>query len=170
MSETSLIAKQFRKSRIIPVAVVDDADDGCRLAEALLEGGINLLEITLRTQAARPALRQTRKQFPSLLLGAGTILNKKVIPELVDDGIAFGISPGLDEDVVAQCASCNFPLFPGVTTPTEITKALTLGCRHLKFFPAEPAGGASYLKAIAAPFKTEGVTFVPTGGITPERA
>ena len=154
----------------MPVAVVAKPDDGPRMAEALLAGGINLLEITLRTEAARSALAETRKHFPDMLLGAGTILDPAVIPQLVDDGIDFGVSPGLDEAVVCACSQSQLPLFPGVLTPTEVTNALSLGCKNLKFFPAEPAGGAPYLKALIAPFKAKGVQFVPTGGIALETA
>ena len=170
MSEIPSIANQIRKDRLVPVAVVQHMEDGCRLAEALLEGGLNVLEITLRTAAAREALRQTRKRFPDMLLGAGTILDAEIVPELLDDGIDFGISPGLDERVIATCADLVFPLFPGVATPTEESRALSLGCHQLKFFPAEPAGGVAYLKALAAPFKAQGVSFLPTGGITAEKA
>ncbi len=170
MSANEGIANQIRKGRIMPVAVVSKPDDGPRLAEALLAGGVETLEITLRTEAAREALRETRKRFHDLLLGAGTILDAGVVPELVDDGIDFGVSPGLDEAVVTRCEESGWPLFPGVLTPTEVSKALSLGCRNLKFFPAEPAGGAPYLKALIAPFRAEGVQFVPTGSISPEKA
>jgi len=170
MCEASGIANEIRKSRLVPVAAVQGTDDGCRLAEALLSGGLGVLEITLRTEAAREALRQTRKRFPDMLLGAGTILDPEVVPQLLEDGIDFGISPGLDERVVARCADSGFPLFPGVVTPTEVSRALALGCRQLKFFPAEAAGGVSYLKALAAPFKSRGVSFLPTGGITADKA
>jgi 2-dehydro-3-deoxyphosphogluconate aldolase/(4S)-4-hydroxy-2-oxoglutarate aldolase len=170
MSEASPIVNRIRANRVMPVAVVSKPDDGPRMAEALLEGGMNLLEITLRTEAAREALRETRKRFPDMLLGAGTILNATVIPELVEDGIDFGVSPGLDEAVLGTCIRSGFPLFPGVLTPTEVSRALALGCKNLKFFPAEPAGGAAFLKALIAPFKAEGVQFVPTGSITLEKA
>ena len=154
----------------MPVAVVTCPDDGPRMAEALLSGGMNLLEITLRSKVAHEALRETRKRFPDILLGAGTILDASVVAKLVDDGIDFGVSPGLDEKVVDACGKSNLPLFPGVLTPTEISKALSLGCRNLKFFPAEPVGGAQFLKALAAPFKAEGVQFIPTGSISLEQA
>ena len=170
MSEASSIANQIRPNRVMPVAVAHRPKDGPKMAEALMAGGLNLLEITLRTDAARKALRETRKNFPDMLLGAGTILDASVVSELVDDGIDFGVSPGLDEEVVAACAKFQLPLFPGVLTPTEVTKALALGCKNLKLFPAEPAGGARFLKALAAPFKTEGVQFIPTGSITKETA
>ncbi|MFP6855502.1 MAG: bifunctional 4-hydroxy-2-oxoglutarate aldolase/2-dehydro-3-deoxy-phosphogluconate aldolase [Opitutales bacterium] len=166
MSKDFSIENRIRANRIMPIAVVSSSEDGPRLAEALLAGGIDLLEITLRTEAARSALRETRRRFPDILLGAGTILDAEIIPELVEDGIDFGVSPGLDADVVSACSGSSFPLFPGVLTPTEVSKALSMGCKTLKFFPAEPAGGAVYLKALAAPFKAEGVQFVPTGNIT----
>ena len=170
MSEDSPIVNRIRENRVMPVAVVSKPDDGPRMAEALLEGGMNLLEITLRTEAAREALRETRKRFPDMLLGAGTILDAAVIPQLLEDGIDFGVSPGLDETVLGTCIRSRFPLFPGVLTPTEVSRALSLGCKNLKFFPAEPAGGAAFLKALIAPFKAEGVRFVPTGSITLDKA
>lgn len=170
MSEDASIINQIRAIRVMPIAVVAKPDDGPRLAEALLSGGVNMLEITLRTEAARSALEETRKRFPDMLLGAGTILDPSVIPQLVDDGIDFGVSPGLDEAVVSACSHSKLPLFPGVITPTEVTKALSLGCKNLKFFPAEPAGGAPCLKALIAPFKMKGVQFIPTGSITLAKA
>ena len=121
-----------------------------------MEGGINLLEITLRTEAAREALQETRKRFPDMLLGAGTILDAAVIPELIDDGIDFGVSPGLDEAVLGTCIRSKFPLFPGVLTPTEVSRALSLGCKNLKFFPAEPAGGAAFSEGPHSPLQGGG--------------
>ena len=103
-------------------------------------------------------------------MGAGTILDSDVIPELLDDGIDFGIAPGLDEEVVGKCMDLGLPLLPGVATPTEISRSLALGCKQLKFFPAEAAGGVTALKAIAAPFRAKGISFLPTGGITIEKA
>lgn len=170
MSEITSIANQIRKWRIVPVAVVEKVDDGCRLAEALMKGGLGVLEITLRTGAAREALFQVRKQFPDMLLGAGTILDSDDLVRLLDDGIDFGISPGLDEGIVGKCMDIGLPLLPGVATPTEISRAIVLGCKQLKFFPAEAAGGVTTLKAIAAPFRAKGVSFLPTGGITFEKA
>jgi 2-dehydro-3-deoxyphosphogluconate aldolase/(4S)-4-hydroxy-2-oxoglutarate aldolase len=126
--------------------------------------------VTKPDEGPREALRETRKCFPDMLLGAGTILDATVIPELIDDGIDFGVSPGLDEAVVGTSIRSRFPLFPGVLTPTEVSRALSLGCKNLKFFPAEPAGGAAFLKALIAPFKAEDVRFVPTGSITLEKA
>ena len=164
------ILRRIRAPRVLPIAVVQHEEDGCRLADALLAGGIKVLEITLRTPASREALRMARRRFPELLLGAGTILDAEVVQELVDDGIDFGVSPGLDEATIQQCAALEFPLFPGVMTPSEVTRALALGCSHLKFFPAESAGGANGLKALAAPFKGKNVSFVPTGGITVQQA
>tara|TARA_Y100001968_G_scaffold16561_1_gene13159 strand:- start:544 stop:1194 length:651 start_codon:yes stop_codon:yes gene_type:complete len=170
MNEITSIENQIRKWRVVPVAVVEKVDDGCRMAEALMKGGLGILEITLRTGAAREALSQVRKNFPDILLGAGTILDSDSIPQLLEDGIDFGISPGLDEAVIDTCLELSFPLLPGVATPTEISRALALGCKQLKFFPAEVAGGVAALKAIAAPFRAKGVSFLPTGGITFEKA
>jgi len=123
------------------------------------------MEITFRTAAAPEAIQRVRQQVPQMAIGAGTLLTPEQVQEAIDFGAQFGVSPGLNEAVLNKAGECDLPFFPGVLTPTEVDRALNLGWKHLKFFPAEPTGGAAMLKALAAPFAHTGVKFVPTGGI-----
>jgi 2-dehydro-3-deoxyphosphogluconate aldolase/(4S)-4-hydroxy-2-oxoglutarate aldolase len=154
------------KSRLICVAVVDQPDDAVPLAEALLAGGLNVLEVTFRTAAAAEAIARIRKALPGAHVGAGTVLTPDQARQAADAGAQFGVSPGLNEAVLATALKLGMPFFPGVVTPTEVDRALNLNCRRLKFFPAEAAGGVTMLKALAGPFAHTGVQFIPTGGIT----
>jgi 2-dehydro-3-deoxyphosphogluconate aldolase/(4S)-4-hydroxy-2-oxoglutarate aldolase len=156
----------FLKQRLICVAVIEQADDAVPLAEALLAGGLKGIEVTFRTAGAAEAIARIRQALPAMQVGAGTLLSADQVKQAVDAGAQFGVSPGLSEAVLNAARTANLPLFPGVITPTEVTRALELGWKHLKFFPAEAAGGVNMLKALAGPFGHTGVKFVPTGGIT----
>ncbi len=158
--------ESFLQQRLICVAVIDHADDAVPLAEALLAGGLNCIEVTFRTAGAAEAIKRIRTALPSAIVGAGTLLTPYQVQQAVDAGAQFGVSPGLNEAVISAAAMSDMPLFPGIMTPTEVDRALNLKCRHLKFFPAEAAGGVAMLKALAGPFGHTGVKFVPTGGIT----
>lgn len=146
------------------ITTIDMADDAIPLARALLAGGLNVMEITFRTAAAAESIRRIRQEVPQMAIGAGTLLTAENVGAAVQAGAQFGVSPGLNETVLAA-AKAQLPFFPGVMTPTEVDRALNLGCKYLKFFPAEPAGGAAMLKALVAPFAHTGVKFLPTGGI-----
>lgn len=154
------------KSRLICVAVIENADDAVPLAEALLAGGLNVIEVTFRTAAAADAITRIREAVPKMKVGAGTLLSVDQVRQAFDAGAEFGISPALNEAVLGEANVLDLPFFPGVMTPTEIDRALRLNCRRLKFFPAEPAGGVNMLKALAGPFAHTGVQFIPTGGVT----
>ena len=153
------------KQRLICVAVIDKPDDAVPLAEALLAGGLNVMEVTFRTSTAADSIARIRKGLPSVVIGAGTLLTAEQVQRAVDAGAQFGVSPGLNEAVLATTAKNQMPFFPGVMTPTEVGRALDLGWKCLKFFPAEAAGGVAMVKALAGPFSHTGVKFVPTGGI-----
>lgn len=153
------------KTRLMPVAVIPTLESAVPLANALLEAGLPHIEITLRTECALDAMRIIRKECPEMTVGAGTILNAEVIPELVDMGVEFGVSPGLNPAVIEKAQSMNFLMIPGVITPGEVERGLSMGLKLLKFFPAEAAGGAKMMKALAGPYGHTGVKFVPTGGI-----
>ncbi len=155
----------FLKQRLICVAVIDLPDDAVPLAEALLAGGLNCIEVTFRTAGAADAIARIRKSVPQIAIGAGTLLSADQVKQAADAGAQFGVSPGLNEAVLAAATKNQMPFFPGVMTPTEVGRALDLGGKHLKFFPAETAGGVKMLKALAGPFAHTGVKFVPTGGI-----
>jgi len=159
--------ESFLKQRLVCIAVVDRPDDAVPLAEALLAGGLSVMEITFRTAGAADSIARIRKGVPQMSIGAGTLLSAEQVKQAVDVGAQFGVSPGLSEVVSNAARENNLPLFPGVITPTEVMRALELGWKHLKFFPAETAGGVDTLKALAGPFGHTGVKFVPTGGIRP---
>lgn len=153
--------------RIVPVVVLDSADSALPLAGALLEGGLDIMEITFRTAAAEESIRRISKSFPEILLGAGTLLEKEQVLRARDAGAVFGLAPGLNPEIIATARECGLQFSPGVMTPSEVEQALALGCRLLKFFPAEAAGGVAMLKALAGPYAHTGVRFVPTGGVGP---
>jgi 2-dehydro-3-deoxyphosphogluconate aldolase / (4S)-4-hydroxy-2-oxoglutarate aldolase len=156
----------FLKQRLICVAVVDKVDDAVPLAEALLAGGMNVIEVTFRTAGAAESIAQIRKHVPQIFVGAGTLLTPDQVKQAVDAGSQFGVSPGLSEAVSRAAQANQLPLFPGCITPTEVMHALELGWKHLKFFPAETAGGVNTLKSLIGPFGHTGVKFIPTGGVT----
>ena len=158
-------AESFLRQRLICVAVIDQPDDAVPLAEALLAGGLNVMEVTFRTVGAVDSISRIRDGVPRMSIGAGTLLSAEQVKEAFGAGAQFGVSPGLNESVLAEAERREMPFFPGVMTPTEVGRALELGCKHLKFFPAEAAGGVAMVKALAGPFSHTGVKFVPTGGI-----
>ena len=158
--------ESFLKQRLICVAVIDRPEDAVPLTEALLAGGLNAIEVTFRTAGAADAIARIRTALPNAVVGAGTLLTADQVKQAVDAGAQFGVSPGLSEAVSKAAHDAKLPLFPGVITPSEVMRALDLGWKHLKFFPAETFGGVNVLKALAGPFGHTGVKFIPTGGIT----
>ncbi|MGI6494650.1 MAG: bifunctional 4-hydroxy-2-oxoglutarate aldolase/2-dehydro-3-deoxy-phosphogluconate aldolase [Kiritimatiellia bacterium] len=162
------LAARIRAAANIAVLVLDDEDKAIPLAEALLAGGVTAMELTLRTPAALRAMERIADAFPQMILGAGTVLRTEQLQQARDAGAAFAVSPGLNPEIVEAAARIGLPFAPGVMTPSEIDRALALGCTLQKFFPAEPLGGLKTLKAIAAPFLHLGPSFIPLGGLKPE--
>jgi 2-dehydro-3-deoxyphosphogluconate aldolase / (4S)-4-hydroxy-2-oxoglutarate aldolase len=156
--------------RIVPVAVLDRVEDAVPLAAALAAGGLPIIEITFRTPAAVECVRVIKQQFPDMLVGAGTLLTPAQVAQAVEAGAQFGVAPGLNEPVVREAQALKLPFVPGVMTPSEVERALALGCKLLKFFPAEPAGGVKMLQALAGPYSHTGVKFIPLGGVSPQNA
>ena len=150
-------------SKIIPVITIYDLKTSVNLAKALLDGGIKILEITLRTNNAIEAIKLIANEVPQVIVGAGTILNFKMLEEVKYAGAKFAISPGLNSIFAKEAQNIDITLIPGVATASEVMLALEFGYKNLKFFPAESAGGITMLKSLAAPFS--GVKFCPTGGI-----
>ena len=159
-----MVLDEIRRLKIVPVIVIDDAERALGLADALAGGGLPCAEITFRTPAAAEALRRIAAERPHVLVGAGTVLTTEQAARARDAGARFIVSPGINPKVVEWCRGESLPVFPGVCTPTEIETALECGLNVVKFFPAEPSGGITYLKAIAGPFPD--LSFMPTGGIT----
>lgn len=163
------IPNQLGQFPVLPILNEADQKTALRVAEALTNGGISAFEITLRNSDALGSLQAVRKEFPSLTLGAGTILEKEQISQVRDLGVDFGVCPGWDNELWVHSQELNFPLIPGILTPTELALACQFGCRTLKVFPIEPAGGIAYLKSLIAPFRSLGVKYLPTGGIGREQ-
>jgi 2-dehydro-3-deoxyphosphogluconate aldolase/(4S)-4-hydroxy-2-oxoglutarate aldolase len=160
------VLEQFGKIGIIPVVVLDDAKDAEPLGKALMEGGLPCAEVTFRTAAAEESIRIMAEKFPDMLVGAGTVLTTDQVDRAVAAGAKFIVSPGINPKVVEYCVSKNIPITPGTCNPSNVETALEFGLDVVKFFPAEPAGGLKYIKAIAAPYV--GMKFMPTGGINAE--
>ncbi|MDR0198029.1 MAG: bifunctional 4-hydroxy-2-oxoglutarate aldolase/2-dehydro-3-deoxy-phosphogluconate aldolase [Oscillospiraceae bacterium] len=153
---------------IVPVIKLNDAGNAVPLADALFAGGIDVMEITFRTPAARDAIERVSRSRPEMLVGAGTVLNEETLNAAKDAGAKFIVSPGLNPATVRVAQNAGLPIIPGVLTPTEIELGLSLGIEVFKFFPAENFGGISAVHAIAAPYGN--IKFVPTGGINADNA
>jgi len=151
--------------RIVSIAVLDRAEHAPPLALALLAGGLDVIEVTFRTPAAAAGIAAIRAACPDMLVGAGTLLTAEQARQAKAAGAQFAVAPGLNETVVRAAQECGLPFFPGVATPSDIERALELGCRCLKFFPAEAAGGVPMLQALTGPYAHTGLKFIPTGGI-----
>lgn len=155
-------------SRVVPVVVIDDADTAVPLANALLEGGLRAIEVTLRTTAAVDAIAVIADKVPDLLVGAGSLRNAAQVREVVAAGARFGVSPGHTEALLDEVATAELPFVPGAVTPSESLALFDRGYALQKFFPAGVAGGIPYLKALSGPLPE--IRFMPTGGITAETA
>ncbi len=160
--------QELLRRPVIPVIVIDDAKDAEPLAEALLKGGMDVIEVTCRTPAAAEALRRIKKSFPEMLVGAGTVVTPDQGKMCIDTGVSFGLAPGLNPEIVKIFQTSETLFVPGIMTPSEIEQGLALGCKLLKFFPAGAAGGPNMLKNMAAPYASLGVKFCPTGGVSLE--
>lgn len=157
---------ELLKRKVIPVIVIKDAEDAVPLAEALLAGGADVIEVTFRTAAAADAISRIHKALPEMLLGAGTVLTTEQADRAIDAGAGFGLAPGLNAKVVKHFQSRGGTFIPGVMTPSEIELGIELGCKLLKFFPAGAAGGVDMLKALSGPYASQGIKFCPTGGVS----
>ena len=154
---------EITRYKIIPVAVIESAENAVPAAEALLSGGIGVIEVTMRTGAALESIRRLKSEAPGITAGAGTVLTLDQCRACVDAGAEFIVSPGFDPGIAEWCLKNGVAVIPGCVTPTEIMAATSLGITTLKFFPANVYGGIKAMKALSAPFP--GVSFVPTGGV-----
>ena len=154
---------QIGKTGIVPVVVLNNASDAEPLAEALINGGLPCAEVTFRTEAAEDSIKLMSKKFPEMFVGAGTVLTTEQVDRAIGAGAKFIVSPGFNPKVVEYCLKNNYPITPGIMTPTELEMALGFGLDVVKFFPAENAGGLKMIKAMSAPYTM--MKFMPTGGI-----
>ena len=168
MQKTGQLLKVLKGQPVIPVLLIDDAKHAVPLARALAKGGLPAIEITLRTSAALEAIRRVAAEVPECIVGAGTILNPGHFEEAEKAGSKFIVSPGCTEALRKAAAASDVPLLPGAITPSEVMALLDNGYSVLKFFPAEQAGGAAFLKSLSSPIAA--AMFCPTGGITENNA
>ena len=158
----------MRIGPVIPVIVIDDIEQAVPLARALVDGGVRVLEVTLRTPVALDAIRAIAREVPDAIVGVGTISRVEHFEQAIQAGARFGVSPGLTRELVDAAHASRLPLLPGVMTPSDVIRARNAGFFALKLFPAQQAGGIGMLKALSGPFPD--VTFCPTGGVTPTSA
>ena len=157
------ILERLARAIVVPVVVLEDAKDAVPTANAMIAGGVDVMEITFRTAAAPDAIKAVSENCPDMLVGAGTVLNVEQAKLAVSMGAKFIVSPGYDEEVVSWCVENGICVAPGCVTPTEIMAALKHGLKMVKFFPANGYGGLNAMKNLSAPFV--GIKFLPTGGV-----
>jgi len=163
-----LSVEQVAACGVVPVVVLEDAEQAVPTAKALLKGGINAMEITFRTAAAKASIAKVAAEVPEMIVGAGTVINVQQVHDAVEAGAKFLVSPGSDAEVIAEAMKLGVPITPGVVTPSEIMLGLKLGVKVFKFFPAESYGGLKTIKALSGPFPQ--IRFLPTGGINQNNA
>ena len=164
MNAAGLLAKQ----RVVPVVVIEDADDAVPLAKTLLAAGLDAVEVTLRTEAGIDAIERIANEVPGMLVGAGSVRRAEQMQSVKSAGATFAVSPGSSDSLLDAAADASLPFVPGAVTASEMLKLLDLGYTLQKFFPAELPGGAAFLRAVGAPIPE--VSFMPTGGISPDNA
>ena len=165
-TNTANVVEKLNEIKIVPVLVLNDLDSGLKMCEVLVECGLPAAEITFRTQAAESIIKAASERFPELYLGAGTILNTADLDRAFNAGAKFAVAPGFNPTVVKAAVAKGYAFAPGICTPSELEQAHELGCKFLKFVPAEAAGGVPMLKSLIAPYKHLGIRFMPTGGVT----
>jgi len=163
------ILKSVIQSGIIAVLEIEMIDDAIPVVDALLTGGITAIELTLRTSTAVSSIEAIAKQRPEMTIGVGTVIFSDQVAKISQAGAHFGVSPGFNPSVVDEAMRLKLPFAPGIATPSELESALLKGCKLLKFFPAEPFGGVTYLKSMNAPYSYLGLSYIPLGGINGEK-
>lgn len=165
MTAAKSILATIQARRIVPVIALERADQTVPLLRALAAGGLEVAEITFRTAAARDAIAIAAREFPTFALGAGTVTTRAELAAAITAGARFAVAPGCNPTIINAAHDAGLPFFPGVCSPSDIERALELGCTTLKFFPAAQAGGTPMIKALYAPYQHLGISFIPTGGI-----
>ena len=159
------VVDTLKKAGIIPVIVIEDEEKAVPLAQALVKGGLPVLEVTFRTKAAAGSIARIKAEVPGAILGAGTLLTPQMVKDAKAAGAVFGVAPGFDPAVIAAAKEVGLPMVPGIATASELSQALTAGVPMVQFFPAEAAGGVKMIKNLLGAFRFTGVKFMPTGGI-----
>jgi len=163
------VQDEIAKEGIIAVLEIEKEENAVSTAKALLEGGVRVIELALRTPAALPSISLIAKEVPQMYIGAGTIIEPGQAAKVKNEtGVRFGVSPGINSEIVKEAIAAGLPFAPGIATPSEIEQAVSLGCRVVKFFPAEGMGGLNFLKSINAPYNHLGMRYIPLGGVSLE--
>lgn len=156
-------AELFAMGPVVPVLVIENVEDAVPIAQALIAGGIKVLEVTLRTANALAVIKEIASKVPEAMVGSGTVTNPETLQQSIDAGAKFALSPGMTTELLAAAKKSSIPLIPGISSISELMKGIDAGFDHFKFFPAEAAGGAKTIKSVSGPFPN--VRFCPTGGI-----
>ncbi len=159
------LLEKMEQNPIVAGFSIHDIDDAVPITEALLEGGIRVIELTLRTPSSIHGLKRITESFPEVIAGVGTILQKQQVEQAVEAGADFGVAPGLNAAIVKTATEHGLPFAPGIVSPSDLELAIELGCGFVKFFPAEASGGTPYLKSLATPYRHLGIKYFPLGGI-----
>jgi 2-dehydro-3-deoxyphosphogluconate aldolase / (4S)-4-hydroxy-2-oxoglutarate aldolase len=162
------ILRRLEKPGVVAGFSVEKVEQAVPLTKALLAGGIDAIELTLRTSAAMDALKAISANVPEMLIGVGTILTSQQVAEVKAAGADFGVSPGMNPRVIRSAQQAELPFAPGIATPSDLEAAIDLGCRLVKFFPAEALGGIPYLRSMGAPYQHLGIQYFPLGGVNAE--
>ena len=160
------LIKKISKNGVVAGFSVESATEAVSVAKALLDGGITAIELTLRTDAAMEGVGAVCREVPEMITGVGTILTPDQARQVKEAGAAFGVAPGMNPDVIKACRDLGLPFAPGIQTASELEAAVALGCRFVKFFPAEAAGGVVFLKSMSTPYAHLGLRYFPLGGVT----
>lgn len=164
------LTKKIDDSGVVAVLIIDEVKHAVPMARALLEGGVDAIELTLRTPAAMDSAKAIKKEVPEMTLGFGTVLTIDQVKAVVNVGADFAVSPGCNPKIIAEARRQGLSFAPGIMTPTDIEIAVEQGCRILKFFPAETSGGMKHLESMSAPYIHLGLKFIPLGGCSLENA
>jgi 2-dehydro-3-deoxyphosphogluconate aldolase/(4S)-4-hydroxy-2-oxoglutarate aldolase len=160
------VKNEIAKDGIIAVLEIENEQNAVPTAKALLEGGVTVIELTLRTPAALPSISLIAKETPQIYIGIGTIIEPGQVAAVKKENVRFGVSPGLNPEIIREAVAADLPFVPGIATPSELEQAISLGCRVVKFFPAEGMGGLNYLKSINGPYNHLNIEYIPLGGVT----
>jgi 2-dehydro-3-deoxyphosphogluconate aldolase/(4S)-4-hydroxy-2-oxoglutarate aldolase len=166
IKNSNLPLQDYLKQKILPAVSFENSLQALPVAEAIGNGGLNVMEVPLRTEEAFLAIKRIRENMPSMYIGAGTILTVAQLHQAKESGAQFGLAPGFNPAIMKAAAEIDFPFIPGVMTPSEIELAIEHSCMILKLFPAQQAGGIKMLQALSGPYKHTGVQFIPMGGVS----
>jgi len=167
LTMSKIVQDEISKEGIIAVLEIESEQNAVPLAKALLDGGVKVIELALRTKAALPSISLIAKEVPQMYIGIGTIIEPgQAAAVKKESSVRFGVSPGINPEIVKEAIAEGLPFAPGIATPSELEAAIALGCRVVKFFPAEGMGGINFLKSINGPYNHLGIKYIPLGGLT----